>query len=132
MDPNATVEVPNRGNDETADGTLPVPNPQQVLPAQDGGNNENATTAEEQEEVEDGGEDEPAVKKACFSLAHVPCEADKWKWELPEELAEFFDINARKHIITDKDMLVYGGLSSSIQPPLCAASGRICKKITKG
>ena len=104
MDPNANVEVPNRGNDGVPDENPLVPNPQNPPPpAQDGQNVQNDAIVEGQEEEEDG-DDEPAVKKPCYDLPHVPLEADSGKWELPEELAEFFGVNARKHI-PDKDML---------------------------
>ena len=50
-------------------------------------------------------DEEPAVKKSRFSLEmeDVPREEDEDKWDLPEELANFFGEYTRKHY-AEKDM----------------------------
>ena len=50
-------------------------------------------------------DEEPAVKKSRFNLEmeHVPREEDEDKWDLPEELANFFGEYTRKHY-AEKDM----------------------------
>ena len=84
-DEQETVRDPSRGQglqprEDNVDDTLPPPRP-----------------------TLEGGK-EPAVKKSCdFDLRKLVRESDKFKWEIPQPLADHFLEHTRKHI-TDADM----------------------------
>ena len=56
-----------------------------------------ARTTEDSGVATETAEGDGVVKKPSFNLKDIPREEDSFKWELPEQLAEFFAKYAREH-----------------------------------